>query len=196
MQTLTNVRKLLNPQGRLFLLELSPESSKSVDYVLGPLVGWWLSEDGREHEPYVSHEIWHEKLLQTGFTGVDAYAFDGNMSNSIIARPVPLSTEKLTEVSVVCGDSSHPLVTEATRFLKEKGLDLEFFAAGRPVVFMLDLEVLILVDITADQFNAFKQSLFSVQDTGLLWVTGACQVECKEPNYALVNGMSRKQVYT
>lgn len=197
VQTLTNVRKLLNPQGRLFLLELSPESSKSVNYVMGPLVGWWLSEDGREHEPYVSHEIWHEKLLQTGFTGVDAYAFDGNMSNSIIARPVPVSTEKLTEVSVVCGDSSHPHVTEATRFLKEKGLDLEFFAAGqplppgRPVVFMLDLEAPFLVDITADQFNAFKQSLFSVQDTGLLWVTGACQVECKDPNYALVNGMSR-----
>ena len=197
VQTLTNVRKLLNPQGRLFLLELSPESSKSVNYVMGPLVGWWLSDDGREHEPYVSHEIWHEKLLQTGFMGVDAYAFDGNMSNSIIARPVSVSTEKLAEVSVVCGDLSSPHVIGASRFLEEKGLELKFFAAGqplpsgRPVIFMLDLEAPFLVDITADQFNAFKQSLFSVHNTGLLWVTGACQVECKDPNYALVNGMSR-----
>lgn len=56
VHTSTKVRRLLNPQGRLFLLELSPESSKSVNYVMGPLVGW-LSEDGQEHEPYVSHEI-------------------------------------------------------------------------------------------------------------------------------------------
>jgi SAM-dependent methyltransferase len=197
VKTLTNVRKLLNPQGRLFLLELSPESSKSVNFVMGPLAGWWLSEDGREHEPYVSHKIWHEKLLQSGFAGVDAYAFDGNMSNSIIARPVPAPLEKLTKVSIVCGDSSHPQVAEATKFLQETGLDLEFFVVGqplplgRPVVFMMDLEAPFLANVTANQFNAFKQSLFSVQDTAFCWVTGACQVDCKDPNYALVNGMAR-----
>ena len=196
-QTLTNVRKLLRPDGRLFLLELSPESSKSVNYVMGPLVGWWLSEDGREHEPYVSHQVWHEKLLQSGFSGVEAYAFDGNMSNSIIARPVAPPVEKLTKVSIVCGDPTHPKVTEATNFLQETGLDLEFvqlgqpLSPGRPAVFLMDLEEPFLANITEDRFDAFKQSLFSAQDIAFCWVTGACQVDCKDPNYALVNGMAR-----
>ncbi|PGH15529.1 hypothetical protein AJ79_02311 [Helicocarpus griseus UAMH5409] len=197
VQTLTNVRKLLHPEGRLFLLELSPESSKSVNYVMGPLVGWWLSEDGREHEPYVSHEIWNYKLWQTGFSGVNTYAFDGNMSNSIIARPVPVSTAKLSRVSIIRNDLSHPQVADAVNFLQGKGLELDLFAVGQPlpsnqpVVFLLDLEAPFLVDVTENQFSAFKESLFSAEKTSFLWVTGACQVDCKNPDYALVNGMGR-----
>lgn len=56
---------------------------------------------------------------------------------------------------------------------------------------MLDLEAPFLAGVTAAQFNAFKHTLFSVPDTPLLWVTGACQVACINPQYALVNGMSR-----
>ncbi|CAG2008535.1 unnamed protein product [Fusarium graminearum] len=102
-KTLSNLRKLLHPQGRLFLIELSPESSKSVNYIMGPPSGWWLSEDGQENEPYAPF----------------------------------------------------------------------------------------LANITEEQFNAFKSTLFSVQDAPFCWVTGACQIGCKNPDYALVNGMAR-----
>ncbi|KAM0206097.1 hypothetical protein ACHAPQ_011621 [Fusarium lateritium] len=97
-------------------MELSPESSKSVNYVMGPLVGWWLSEDGRENEPYVSAGIWHEKLLQAGFSGVEAYAFDGNMSNSIIARHIG------------CKNPDYALVNGMSRSIRqETGIDLVTF---------------------------------------------------------------------
>lgn len=197
VHTLTNVRKLLRPDGRLFLMELSPESSKSVNYVMGPLVGWWLSEDGREYEPYVSAQVWHERLLQSGFSGVEAYAFDGNMSNSIIARPAVPPPPKLRHVSVVASSPDHPKVAEAAQYLRDTGLELEFFPlaaalpASRPAVFVMDLEGPFLANVTEEQFDAFKKSLFSVQDVGFLWVTSACQVDCRDPNYALVNGMSR-----
>ncbi|OLN81992.1 Lovastatin diketide synthase LovF 19, partial [Colletotrichum chlorophyti] len=197
VKTLTNVRKLLSPEGRLFLMELSPESSKSVNYVMGPLVGWWLSEDGREHEPYVSAEVWHEKLLQSGFSGVEAYAFDGNMSNSLIARPALPHVEKLKKMSIVHDAEDHPKVAEAIEFLRGTGLDLELFSLGQPLppgqpaVFLMDLEAPFLANVSEDQFNAFRKTLFSVQDIPFCWVTGACQVDCKNPNYALVNGMAR-----
>ncbi|KAF5573798.1 polyketide synthase [Fusarium pseudoanthophilum] len=196
-KTLSNVRKLLHPEGRLFLMELSPESSKSVNYVMGPLVGWWLSEDGRENEPYVSVGIWHEKLLQAGFSGVEAYAFDGNMSNSIIARPVQPRCEQLKRVSIIANELDHPVVAEVTKYLQGKGLDLDLFSLGQvltpgqPAVFLMDLEATFLANITEEQFNSFKRTLFSVQDVPFCWVTGACQIGCKNPDYALVNGMAR-----
>jgi SAM-dependent methyltransferase len=196
-KTLSNVRKLLHPQGRLFLMELSPESSKSVNYVMGPLVGWWLSEDGRENEPYVSAGIWHKRLLQAGFSGVEAYAFDGNMSNSIIARPVQPRCEKLKRVSIIANGLDHPAVAEVTKYLQGTGLDLDLFSLGQvltpgqPAVFLMDLEAPFLANITEEQFNSFKRTLFSVQDVPFCWVTGACQIGCKNPDYALVNGMTR-----
>ncbi|KAF4945826.1 hypothetical protein FGADI_11645 [Fusarium gaditjirri] len=196
-KTLSNVRKLLHPEGRLFLMELSPESSKSVNYVMGPLVGWWLSEDGRENEPYVSAGIWHEKLLQAGFSGVEAYAFDGNMSNSIIARPAQPRCEQLKRVSIIAHKLNNPAVAEVTKYLQGTGLELDLFSLGQvltpgqPAVFLMDLEAPFLVNMTEEQFNSFKRTLFSVQDVPFCWVTGACQIGCKNPDYALVNGMAR-----
>lgn len=221
VKTLTNVRKLLRPDdGRLFLMELSPEASKSVNFVMGPLVGWWLSEDGREDEPYVGHEVWHERLQEAGFAGIEAYAFDGNMSNSIIARPAPsvasptaplvaappVAKQQLARVSIVCGDPRNRAVAEATTFLQDiAGLGLDVFQLGQPlppgqpVVFLMDVEAPFLASVTADHFNAFKESLFAssatatAQDSNIsfCWVTGACQIACTDPNYALVNGMAR-----
>ncbi|KAK0611428.1 acyl transferase domain-containing protein [Immersiella caudata] len=197
VHTLKNVRKLLRPDGRLFLMELSPESSKSVNYVMGPLVGWWLSDDGRDHEPYVSADIWHERLLEAGFSGVEAWAFDGNTSNSIVARPAVTLPPTLTSVSVVAQDAANPTVAAAIDHLRSNGLEVETFALGanlpadRPGVFLLDLEAPFLASITEEQFNAFKHTLFSAPDMPVLYVTGACQIACADPRYALVNGISR-----
>lgn len=197
VKTLSNVRKLLHPEGRLFLMELSPEASKSVNYVMGPLVGWWFSEEGRENEPYISAGIWHEKLLQAGFSGVEAYAFDGNMSNSIIARPVQRRCEQLKRVSIIANELDHPANAQATTYLQGTGLAFDLFSLGQvltpgqPAVFLMDLEVPFLANITEDQFNSFKHTLFSVQDVPFCWATGACQIGCKNPDYALVNGMTR-----
>ena len=51
-----------------------------VNYVMGPLVGLCFSEDDRENEPYFSAAICHEKLLQAGFSCIEAHTYDGNRS--------------------------------------------------------------------------------------------------------------------
>lgn len=197
IHTLKNVRKLLRPDGRLFLMELSPEASKSVNYVMGPLVGWWLSDDGRDHEPYVSADVWNQRLLEAGFSGVEAWAFDGNTSNSIVARPAISTPPSLESISIVTQNASHPTVASAIEHLKSTGMGIDIYAPGaglpidRPAVFLLDLEAPFLASVTEAQFNAFKHTLFSAPDVPSLWVTGACQIACVNPNYALINGISR-----
>ncbi|CAG2009538.1 unnamed protein product [Fusarium graminearum] len=56
---------------------------------------------------------------------------------------------------------------------------------------LVDLEAPFLANITEEQFNAFKCTLFSVQDAPFCWVTRACQIGYKNPDYALVNGIAR-----
>ncbi|KAL6912402.1 hypothetical protein FSST1_010162 [Fusarium sambucinum] len=76
-------------------------------------------------------------------------------------------------------------------------LELDLFSLGQvltpgqPAVFLMDLEAPFLANITEKRFNSFKRTLFSVQDVPFCWVTGACQIGCKNPDYALVNGMAR-----
>ncbi|KDN70949.1 putative beta-ketoacyl synthase domain-containing protein [Colletotrichum sublineola] len=41
------------------------------------------------------------------------------------------------------------------------------------------------------QWNELKKSLFSAQEEKMLWVTGASQMGCKDPNYSLTLGAAR-----
>lgn len=52
-QTLTNVRKLVHPEGRFLLQEVDPRT-KWINHAFGVISGWWAGEDGRSSEPYIS----------------------------------------------------------------------------------------------------------------------------------------------
>ena len=70
--TMTNVRKLLKPQGKLFLLEASRHPALLLSFFLLP--GWWYAEDHcRDHDegPMMPVAVWNRLLLDTGFSGVD-----------------------------------------------------------------------------------------------------------------------------
>ena len=57
-ETLTNVRNLMRPEGRLLLQEIYP-TTKWINFVMGVIPGWWLgAADGRPAEPYVNPQRW------------------------------------------------------------------------------------------------------------------------------------------
>lgn len=86
-ETLQNVRKLLRPQGWLFLQELSP-ATKWINFVFGAMSGWWLgNEDGRYVEPYIPGHHWDKQLRSTGFAGIESLSYDGYFNYNIISRP-------------------------------------------------------------------------------------------------------------
>ncbi|KAK5065043.1 hypothetical protein LTR84_000878 [Exophiala bonariae] len=73
-ETLTNVRKLLKPHGRLLFVEINNSTagaSRSLATIFGTLPGWWDFIDGREGSPLLEPDKWHEQLLQTSFGGIE-----------------------------------------------------------------------------------------------------------------------------
>ena len=195
-ETMKHVRKLLHPGGRLFLQELSP-MTKWINFVFGVLPGWWLGEaDGRISEPYISAQNWDKVLKSTGFSGVNAISYDGYLNNNIVAMPA-LSEGKPKRLTVLRGATSPAGMTEVEDSLRKKGYELDFctlYETPTPrqdIVSLLDLEAPYLHSTNAEQFDAFVKFLARIEDSGVLWVTGACQLECKDPRYALIMGMAR-----
>ena len=194
-ETLSNVRKLLHPRGRLFLQELDP-STRWINYVMGVLPGWWLGEDDdRPIEPYVNPERWNKELKSAGFEGIDAVAYDGHLLNNIIAMPA--REEKSKRVTILSRGESSQHCQGLIQQLRERSYELDFCTLdeipkpGQDIVSLIDVEAPFLYSATEKSFTAFKSFVAHVQDAGILWLTGAAQNGCQDPNYSLILGMAR-----
>ncbi|MCJ1385150.1 hypothetical protein MMC17_008269 [Xylographa soralifera] len=194
--TLKNVRKLLHPHGRLLLQELSP-STKWINYVMGVLPGWWLGEeDNRASEPYVTSERWDEELKAAGFDGINAVAYDGQLNNNIIAIPAR-EEPKQKRLTILCQATTEPHIQDIIQQFREQFYELDFCtiddtpSAGQDIVALLDVKAPFLFSATEKDFSAFQTFIARIQDSGMLWVTGAAQIKCRDPNYSLILGMAR-----
>ena len=194
-ETLSNVRKLLHPRGRLLLQELSP-STKWINYVMGVLPGWWLgADDNRAVEPYVTPQRWEEELKNAGFEGINAVAYDGQLNNNIIAMPA--RTQKPKRLTILAKRHSAKHVQEVSKLFQDRSYELDYCTldqtpkASQDIVSLLDVEAPFLYSATAAEFEAFKKFVTRIDDSGVLWVTGASQIRCHDPNYSLVLGMAR-----
>ncbi|RDI84031.1 hypothetical protein Vi05172_g6068 [Venturia inaequalis] len=105
VSTLKNCHKLLRPGGRLLLIE-----TIQIRYVTGLLVGhlpgYWLGvDDGRPDGPFVSGSEWNCRLLQAGFSGVDAILWDHpepyNSTAVMVSRKIA-DEETSANGSLVC----------------------------------------------------------------------------------------------
>ena len=194
-ETLSNVRKLLHPRGRLFLQELDP-TTRWINYVMGVLPGWWLGEgDGRPVEPYVNPERWNQELKDVGFGGIDAVAYDGHLLNNIIAMPA--REEKSKHITILSANEKPAHSQGILQQLRDRNYELDFCTldqtpkAGQDIVSLLDLDSPFLYSATEKDFSAFKSFVTRIQDAGVFWVTAAAQNGCRDPNYSLILGMAR-----
>ncbi|MCX6048528.1 MAG: SDR family NAD(P)-dependent oxidoreductase, partial [Chloroflexi bacterium] len=65
-ETLTHIKQLLAPGGRLLLLE-GTDRSNWVDLTFGLTDGWWRFADDRANHPLLTANEWQERLLTCGF---------------------------------------------------------------------------------------------------------------------------------
>ncbi|KAJ0322305.1 hypothetical protein Brms1b_002104 [Colletotrichum noveboracense] len=120
----------------------------------------------------------------------------GDYSRLTIARPFS-DHWKTDRISIICEDPAHHLVKDATDALRGLGVDLDFVVLGnelpwgQPVVSLLDLEGSFIHGMSQQGWEDLKKTILLAQDEKVLWVTGACQIECKNPNYSLVLGLAR-----
>lgn len=195
-ETLRNVRKLLHPQGRLLLQELDP-STKWINFVMGVLPGWWLGEaDGRPLEPYVPSIRWDKDLRAAGFGGVEAVAYDGYLINNIISRPA-YDSKTQKRISLLHNENQAADLERSIQVLQARGFVVDLCtlssipAADQDILSILDLAGPFIHEMDSSNFDSLTKFVSSINNSGLLWVTGACQVNCTDPRYSMILGLAR-----
>lgn len=70
--TIQNAHRLLKPNGKLILVEMTTPDNIETGFIFGSLPGWWLaSESVRHHSAVVSESCWDDFLRQAEFSGTD-----------------------------------------------------------------------------------------------------------------------------
>lgn len=171
---LQNALKLLRPGGYLFiksdLLRRDPE--------------------GGTHDEIV------DAIASAGFPRSNIQCLPSPFNGSILATAgQPASS--VTTVDVLCQDPTHRTVVEATDFLAKRGFVVHFVAPGqdlstaRPILCLLDVERPFLAAMDEPEYLALRRTMLSVREASIVWVTGACQIRCDNPDYALALGFGR-----
>jgi NADPH:quinone reductase-like Zn-dependent oxidoreductase/2-polyprenyl-3-methyl-5-hydroxy-6-metoxy-1,4-benzoquinol methylase len=199
-ETLTHVRKLLHPRGRLFLQELSPET-KWINFVMGVLPGWWLgADDLRFPEPYINSKRWDEELRRAGFADT-AVAYDGYLNNNIVSMPAETSPRPKRVTLLQPPGTPLPSVEKLGNSLQDSGYHVDRYTLGSSLLLPRSQDVLAALDLAGPffheldehQFANFQDFIRQAKDAqcGVLWVTAASQAGCLDPRYAPVIGVSR-----
>ncbi|KAF6790304.1 polyketide synthase [Colletotrichum sojae] len=198
-ESLTNIRKLVHPQGWFLLQEISPVTPW-INHCFGVISGWWLGEaDGRISKPHVDFERWQKELLQAGFGDI-TNSFDGYTNNNIVCRPAPHS---LREKRVTLLKRAGQQDQHVRGALREAGYEVDEYVLedleprlprGQDVLSILDMTSPLLTGMAEEAFGHLQRFLKAAHDggCGILWLTGPCQVgKAVEPNYAPAIGFAR-----
>lgn len=203
-ETLKNVRKLLAPNGHLFLQELSPQA-KAVNLIMGVLPGWWLgAEDGRDNEPYVGTDRWDKELKAAGFNGVDVSILDDaegfHLNANILAQPaetdeVQTAVNKRVTLLVDAVETSfNRSVVDATHeALSEQGLAVDIctlaqtLPKNQDIISLLEIDNPLIWDLGSDKFASIQKLIADNNSSGLLWVTRSNS----DPRFGAVLGLAR-----
>lgn len=133
VQSTTNIRKMLRPDGILCLVELT-RNLYWFDLVFGLLEGWWLFNDGREHA--LAHEQrWNTDLRDAGFRWIDwsnTRTLESEALRVITASPYELEPlqgsdeeTRSSDISKTAAAEQELPIKQTLPFKKVDGLQLE-----------------------------------------------------------------------
>lgn len=202
--TLRNVRKLMRPDGHLYLEELCCET-KAINFIMGVLPGWWLGADeDRYDEPYVSPQRWDAELQLAGFDGLSGIALDCKEPYQLVANLTSRPTSADIETPEVCllrdeSTSSEFLrdlecsLTNAGYTVTMKHLGAEPLAHRVDVIICFDLERPYLEAMNEKAYDTLQVFLKDAADSGsgVLWLTQPSQIHCDDPRWAEIIGAAR-----
>ncbi|GLA78477.1 type I Iterative Polyketide synthase (PKS) [Aspergillus tubingensis] len=199
IESLTQIRSLLVPGGRLLLYEPCSEIPH-VDAIMGILPGYWLGMgDYRGDKPHVSVERWEEEFCRAGFSGLDGVRY--NAPAPLHWQALMLTTNPEIEppresINLLCRSEtrSHSWIQSLAGCLSSEGYDVCWCTFGEElptedVIALLDFESPFLDDMSQSTYNTIQGWMSSVKR--LLWVTHSMQMECKDPRFCLILGLMR-----
>lgn len=199
-ESLSNIRNLLEPNGRLLLTELT-STAKWVNYIWGPLAGWWYGDaDGRSEEPYVSLERWETELKAAGFRMPDAAVRDAaepyELCSVIVARPAIEKIPKSSVTLLMVSESENSKLL--LRSLENRDykvhcctIDDMSLPAGQDVIALLDDQGPFFENMENSRFDSFKHLINNLKECGIFWVTSLSQIQCQDPRFGQIHGIAR-----
>jgi acyl transferase domain-containing protein/NADPH:quinone reductase-like Zn-dependent oxidoreductase len=201
--TLSHVRKLLKPGGKLVLVE-STKDRLDTQVAFGPLPGWWMGEEpDRKTSPNVSIERWDQLLRETGFSGVDFDISDYEEPEFGSASTI-LSTAVSTEavqgpISIVHDTTQTPsqlwLSQLCDQIRAETGISPtiesldQVQAEGKICIFTAEMERPFVDGMDKPSFEKLRKLV--TNSRGVLWLSSGSLVDSEVPSYAATQGFLR-----
>ncbi|KAE8140176.1 hypothetical protein BDV38DRAFT_280173 [Aspergillus pseudotamarii] len=198
-ETLCNVHKLLDPNGRLLLHELTTVS-RWPNYIWGTLAGWWYGEaDGRPDQPYINIDRWTAELRAAGFCAPDAAIPDSDVPHQlntiILARPearaMPMKRATLLRFSESKNVRSVVKSFENRGYTIDQRGPQEDVPVGQDVISLLEEDGPFFENISDRQLEDFQALAGKLNECGILWITAVSQVQCQDPRFGQTIGIAR-----
>ncbi|KAK0386278.1 hypothetical protein NLU13_6115 [Sarocladium strictum] len=214
-KTLENSRKLLKPEGKLVLSDITDPSQKMrFHMIVGSLEGWWYGEeDGRHLGPTLTVDLWSSAMVEAGFTGVDIdfgdFEDERDLSLSVMVTtanaaaklPVPrgalivlpqqpdwdLTNFANRLASRLTNDGSDVLIRDLQQV---SGIDLEELKHRSSLVLAdAQKDGGFLLNVTEADWGSLRDIILSTSDT--VYVTRGGTVHSENPEANLMSGMAR-----
>ena len=209
-QTLTNVRKLLKPDGKLVMNEITNPLLR-VHMIVGSFDGWWLGEkDGREWGPTMTEEGWNNALTRNSFTGLDLALQDIPHQDdhfwTLLVSTASVPQPKVTSREVIIVEPQSPglelkqFTEKVQAALKVAGTTTRLLglkeaskvdASDKSCIFLLDCDSSkpMLPSIAGDEWKQLQSLIMTASES--MWVTRGAVIESPNPLSNLMTGMAR-----
>lgn len=202
-KTLSNIRNLLKPGGKLALFEIIKPTVAWM-MLLGTFSDVWKGDHDPEYPrtegPFLTRAMWNDVLPRCGFTGLDIdldYFADNGSATVIVATakdlssPVNLPSKSLT---LVYHKTLSSFVRMFHEYLCSLGYIVELVSLQQPgslegkrVLSLVEIDDPLFLNITKEEWSAFKQMILST--SSLLWVTRGNLLKGGDPKYAIISGL-------
>ncbi|KAL2004487.1 hypothetical protein VTN00DRAFT_3459 [Thermoascus crustaceus] len=203
-EVLKNIGKLLRPDGRLILLDVTRDYMASMA-TSGVLSDWSSAQNGQRQQDSapISEGEWKQKLAKAGYGDVECVVrdhaneseHDALMIVTIARTAVVAAPKAVLIVDEKKGDDSGVDATRLAELLARSGTEAEIVAfrdaepAGKTCIVLGDLDGTITSDPSEEQFAIIK-NIF-LKSNGALWVTRGGTVCSQNPNANVVTGLAR-----
>lgn len=203
--TMTHVRKLLKPGGKLLIVEAT-QDRLDTQLIFGTLEGWWLSEEpARKTSPNISVETWHEVLKSTGFAGVEFEIGDCEepqfqSGSTILTTATDLQPAYPLSISIVHTEASPPHPTwlkELTGAIEAQTCAFVAIHSLKDIQVKDDVVYIFTPEMTEPFLDNMDSATFAklqnllVNSQGILWLSCSSVIDAKKPLYAQSQGLLR-----
>lgn len=201
-RTLSHIRKLLKPGGKLLLVEVTADRLAG-QLIFGTLPGWWLGEEPeRQMSPNAPLEMWDRVLRETGHTGVEFEVPDW-VESEFHSASVILSSATTTvrgPVSIILRDKTaapQPWLAQLSEAVQAQlGTaplieTLEDFTPHPDTIYITTAEIQrpFVDGMDATAFENIKKLLINCYN--VLWLSGGGIVDAEQPSFSATEGLLR-----